>query len=424
MNNKRVLICSVSAWNQRSGADTFSTLMDGYGADKVANIYIREELPDSKVCNHYFRISENAVLKSIFRSNTKTGKQVSPGGEHDENKQNEMVTKERYQYFSKHRRAIFLWARELVWKIGKWKTKELDSFIESFDPEVVFFPMEGYIHLNRISRYVIKKTGAKGIGYFWDDNFTFKTSKKLSTRVLRIFKRREIKKCVRCCTDFFAISPKTKEEADAAFKINCKILTKPVKCESEFKPYPVSEPIKMLYTGKLIIGRFETIQLIGKALDEINKDGNKVELDVYTTTVLPEEKTCVLSRHVHLLGAIPQSEVHKKQKEADVLLFAEAIGGPSALSARLSFSTKLTDYFGSGRCILAVGNIETAPMEYLKQEDAAFVADSYDDIVHTLQTMLADKGLILEYAKKGFDCGRRNHKKEKIQEILFNTLNQ
>ena len=52
------------------------------------------------------------------------------------------------------------------------------------------------------------------------------------------------------------------------------------------------------------------------------------------------------------------------------MLFAEAVDGEAAKISRLSFSTKLTDYFASGKCIFAVGNEDTAPMEYLKNEDA------------------------------------------------------
>jgi len=423
MENKKVLILSVPSWNKKSGSDTFSSLMEGYGADNVANIYIREDLPDSKVCNNYFRISENAVIKSIFKRNIKTGKQVFAECVVDDNIQNRTKTKERYRKYSKKRNIFFLLLREIFWKIGKWRSKELDDFIDDFSPDVVFFSMEGYIHLDRIARYVIKKTGAKGIGYFWDDNFTYKKSKRASFRFYRFFQRRELKKCVKLCTDFFAISPKTKKEADEVFNINCMLLTKPIESSGEFSDYKISSPIKMIYTGKLIIGRFDTIKIIGNALDEINADKTRIILDVYTTTELTSEEKNSLSSYVNVLGAIPQDEVFLKQKQADILLFAEAISGKSALTARLSFSTKLTDYFRSGKCILAVGNADTAPIEYLKQEDAAIVALDYEGIINAINTILKNEKVVLEYAKKAFRCGQNNHNKEKIQKLLFKTIN-
>lgn len=420
---KKVLILSVPSWNKKSGSDTFSSLMEGYGADNVANIYIRETLPDSPVCNNYFRISENAVLKSIVKRSLKTGKRVYREQQND-NEINERITEERYKKLSSKKNFVLSIARELVWKFGRWKTKELKAFIDEFKPDVVFFAMEGYIHLNRISRYAIKKSGAKGIGYFWDDNFTYKQSNKLGYKIYRYFQRKSIKKTVKLCSDFFAIAPKTKAEADKQFGIDCKILTKPIKNETvAFQPYTVNEPIKMLYTGKLIIGRFDTVKFIGEALNEINKNGVRAELDVYTTTHLSEEQLNSVGKYVNILGAIPQDEVKDKQERADILLFAEAVEGNSSKVARLSFSTKLTDYFSSGKCIFAVGNPETAPMEYLKTEDAAISASSKEEIISALSEIIGNKEIIYEYAKKAYDCGKRNHNSEKIKSLLFDTIN-
>ena len=422
MENKRVLILSVGCWNRKTGSDTFSSLMAGYGAEKVANIYIREDLPDSDVCSNYFRISENAVIKSLFKRGVKTGERVEATVS-EEISDNAAASAERYKKYSAKRSYLLLYARELIWKFGRWKTPELDKFIEEFKPETVFFSMEGYIHLDRIARYVIKKTGAKGVGYFWDDNFTYKQSKSFGHNFYRFFQRRELKKCVKACSEFFAITPKTKQEADEFFGIDCKILTKPIKTEGGFVSYEPKTPLKILYTGKLIIGRYDTVKVVGEALDRLNVDGVKAELDVYTTTELSAEQKETLSPFVHILGAIPQNEVAEKQNAADILLFAEAISGEASKIARLSFSTKITDYLRSGKCILAVGDLETAPMEYLRDEDAALVADNAEGIFESLSLLCENRELVLEYAKKAHDCGIRNHKKEDIQKLLFDTLN-
>ena len=180
----------------------------------------------------------------------------------------------------------------------------------------------------------------------------------------------------------------------------------------------------MLYTGKLAIDRDKTIRRIGEALDKINRDGVKIELDVYTTSHLSEEARKALSPHVHVKGAIPQSEVAQVQREADVLLFAEAIDGPHSRTARLSFSTKLTDYFRSGKCILAVGCSDVAPMEYLREEDAALVATDEAEIEAALRRLTETPEIIGAYAQKAFACGQRNHDKKEIQKRLFETLNR
>ena len=420
---KKVLICSVPSWNKKSGSDTFSSLIEGYGADNVANIYIRETLPDSEVCNNYFRISENLVLKSVLKRWIKTGQRVTRDSGSDENNKNVIASAQRYKKYSLKRNYLLLFAREIAWKLGVWKTKELDRFLDEFKPDVVFFAMEGYIHFNRICRYILKRTGAKGVGYFWDDNFTYKQSKKLGHSVYRYFQRRDLKKTAKLCSDFFAIAPKTKREADAFFGIDCQLLTKPVRILEPFNEYSLNTPLKMVYTGKLIIGRLDTVKIIGKALDLINADSVKVELDVYTTTFIDKNTIDNLSPHIHILGAIPQTEVPRVQREADILLFAEAVDGEAAKISRLSFSTKLTDYFASGKCIFAVGNEDTAPMEYLKNEDAAIVAYNKDEVVKGLTELICNPDLINRYAKKAYECGIRNHSEQNIKEKLFKILN-
>jgi len=421
---KRVLVCSVMCWNKKTGSDTFSTLMQGYETDNIANIYIREGHPDSDVCRNYYELSENAVIKSVLKRKTKTGKRIKTDGSNcEEGKENALATAERYKKHQKNRSYCKLFARELLWKLGKWKTKELDAFLEEFKPDVVFFAMEGYIHFARMNRYILKKTGAKGIGYFWDDNFSYKKSKKLGYKIFRFFQRRSLKKLAKRCTNFFAISPKTKKEADETFGINCEILTKPIDFANKpFEETILSTPLKMVYTGKLIIGRYDTIELIGKALDEINKDEVKIELDVYTMTEI--EDTEKLSKYVHLKGAVPQTEVAQIQKNADILLFAEATEGEHCQAARLSFSTKITDYLGSGKCIFAVGNKDVAPMEYLRDEDGAITAYDYDTVLASLNDIANNPELVKEYAKKAYDLGKRNHDKRIIQERLFGKFQE
>ena len=425
MENKKVLVCSIPCWNKKTGSDTFSTLLQGYDTDKIANLYIRDGVPDSPVCYNYFCISENAVIQSIFNRKMKTGKHlVTQDTDNTADVEQPTTVADRVKGRSGKRKYLLLFAREILWKLGCWKTKELDAFLDEFQPDTLFFAMEGYIHFNRINRYILKRTGAKGVGYFWDDNFTYQQSKALGYRIYRFFQRRDLKKTVKLCSDFFAIAPKTKKEADAFFGIDCKLLTKPIDFEaSRFEKKQLGSPLKMLYTGKLIIGRFDTVKLIGQVLDEINIDGCKAELDIYTTTVLDAEQSKGLSPYVHLRGAIPQTEVARVQQEADILLFAEAIDGADSKIARLSFSTKLTDYFRSGKCILAVGDIETAPMEYLKEEDAAFVACTKEEIKRALCTMIDHPEVIEKYAEKAYDCGKRKHDKKCIQELLFQVLN-
>ena len=226
------------------------------------------------------------------------------------------------------------------------------------------------------------------------------------------------------CQIVFALSPKMKEECDKEFGINSQLLTKPIFYQGEFKPYEVGRPIKMLYTGNLFVGRDKTMMVIADALREVNKDGIKVVLDIYTKSELSDkDKARIEIDGVCCLHKpIPQSEVFKLQEEADVLLFAESLDRKKNQGARLSFSTKITDYFRAGKCIWAVGSPTLGPIDYLQRMDAAIMGTDYETVVSSLKTIVGNPLIVREYAKNGFACGQKNHNGEDILAKLYSTI--
>lgn len=422
----RILICTIESWNSKVGANTFSELFSDYPSSQLANLYIREELPDSTCCSRYFQISEMRILRSVFQRECKTGQEVLPSNASSIEMASNL--QESQKIYNNNRKKRYFWklcARELLWYFSKWKTKELDDFLNDFKPDVAVFEMSSYIHFNRINRYIIQHSGAKSIGYFWDDNFTYQQAPtNLRHRFFRFFERKSLRKLASQVDAFWAITEKTKKEADAFFDIDCQVLTKPIDFSrgDKWQPYQPHSPIKMLYTGNLLIGRFDVIKVISKALDRINQDQTRVELDVYSASTLPEEELKQLGQHVHMRGTVSQSEVLTLQNQADVLLFVEAYEGAKAQIARLSFSTKLTDYFHSGKCIFAVGAKDVAPMEYLRAEHAAICASNEKEIQEALLQMVKEPGIVSDYGHRAFNCGYRNHSRELIQEKRDATI--
>ena len=111
-----------------------------------------------------------------------------------------------------------------------------------------------------------------------------------------------------------------------------------------------------------------------------------------------------------------------KQTEADILLFLEDIDGPDAHVARLSFSTKTTDYLSSGRAIFAVGCADTAPMQYFIENHAAVTATSDEEIIERLNELLYDTNVLKQYAEVARKIGIQNHSNEKILGIFNETV--
>lgn len=423
--SKNILITSIPCWNQESGSDTLSSLFKEFAPETLANIYIVSGSPDSMVCSRYFNIQEWQVVKSIIRRNITTGHEVFVTKKNDSssNQSKDFGAKSKVAI---KRRRIYLWIRELVWMFGRWNSRELNDFIEDFNPEILVFPIESYPYFNRINEYIIKTYKPKKvIGYLWDDNFTYKQRpKSLIYNFERFFLRRQVCRLVNLCTNVIAISPKMKKECDKEFGIKSTIITKPILNSLPFKPYSISSRINILYTGKLIIGRDQTLLTLVETLEKSGYKPDQIHVDVYTNTILPNvlKRRFGESPYCTIHSSVPQDEVLRMQQEADILLFLESLSDDN-LTARLSFSTKLTDYFAAGKCIWAIGNSDLGPIEYLRSENAGIVSCNINEISDALSQMINDKNCISDYARKSYDCGKRNHSYDIITKKLRALIN-
>lgn len=425
-NLPKVLVVSINAWKDNTGINTLIELFKYWDKEKLAQIYTKSAMPSTQICDRFFRISENAVLKSIFNRKVETGKQVYNEENISEQEQQAIVQEQQLYKKGRKKQSWFLAiARDIVWKVGKWKTNELNCFIDDFAPDVLFLPIYPTIYMGVIQNYILKKTGKPAVCYLADDNYTYKPlGRNLLAYVHRFFLRKVVKKVVKQCNQVFVIAPKQKEEYDRIFDINSIVLTKGI----DYFQYPyekpvLHQPIRMVYTGKLIIGRWKSLAAIAEALGDINKDKERMTLDIYTTDSLTKLQDQLLNRNgCSVRGAVSLREVEKIQKESDIVVFVESLDKEYKNVARLSFSTKITDYLKSGKCIFAIGDKEIAPIDYFNKFDSAITASSYNEINLRLEQLMNNQEMIFEYAQKAYECGIKNHEQRKMNELLIKTI--
>ena len=420
-NLPKVLVVSTNAWRDNTGINTLIEFFKCWDANKIAQIYTKSTLPCTSVCNKFFRISENAVMKSVINRRMVTGSTV-----HNDTQDNvSKAAAEEQALYSKGGalRKLLSYCRELVWSLGKWKTKALDSFIDDFDADVLFIPIYPTIYMGRIQKYIIKKTNKPVVSYLADDNYTYKSiSKNPFALIHRYVLRKYVKYIVGHSSKLMVIAPKQKEEYDRIFGVDSVVMTKGIDFES-FEEYEVNTPVKMVYTGKLIIGRWKSLSAIAEALGKINEDKTKIELDIYTTDTPNEKQSKLLNRNgCSVKGSLTLDQVHTVQKQADALVFVESLDKKYKDVARLSFSTKITDYLKSGKCIFAVGDKDIAPIDYFNKYDSAITASTYEQIEQRLRELADNKNIISEYAKKSYDCGVEHHDRKKMDLLLTKVI--
>ncbi len=234
-----------------------------------------------------------------------------------------------------------------------------------------------------------------------------------------------MRKIVGLADKMYVISPMQKDEYEKSFNNSMQILTKSGSFEHEFVPKTdYNYPLKILYTGNLSLGRWKSVSYISEALKQINSGRKLAELDIYSSTKLTSEQVSAVSdsENSFFRGEAPSDVIFKLQNECDILVFAEGFEEEYKNIVRLSFSTKLVDYFKSAKPIIAIGPRGISSVDYLAENDAAIICDSPEKVYETVEKSTVDFMLLNEYARKGFECGKRNHNALVMSSMLRNDL--
>lgn len=426
MNNlPKVLIVSRGVWDDAGTASTLSNIFQNYDSERLSQIYIETKKPNTRLCHTFFQISEFSLIKKIYKWKTKTGRRVDAS--YEENSSVAQKEASTMQYVRGHRSFAYNILRELLWHFNGWKTKELRSFIREEDPDVVWLTGSPLILMNRLSQYVVKQSGKPYCLYEMDDVYSYKNCGNNPFKyAYRFFLRRRVRKLMKGAGQVFVISPKMEKEFDALFGIDSIVLTKGIDfTDRPFLEVTTSSPVNMVYAGNLLYGRMSTMEKLASALDEINKSSKRVALNIYTGTPVPDsiKEKITSGGSVFFHQPVPYSKVEEVIRQSDVVLYTESFDEKKKNLARLSFSTKITDYLAGGKCVLAIGPADIAPMEYLRDNDAAITVTSERDIAEKLEYLLSP-GVIEQYSKKAYDCGKKNHDKCVIDNMVFSKMKE
>ncbi len=155
----KILSISIATWDQNSGNHTETDLFKYWSPERLAQIYTRSDLPNTPVCNRFFRISENQIIKSVYKRNP-VGERVQNTTEVVSETEKRAIEAERKLYAKAHKKKSWFMTimREIIWGLGRWKTKALDTFIEEENPDVYFVPIYPVVFMGKLQLHNFKET--------------------------------------------------------------------------------------------------------------------------------------------------------------------------------------------------------------------------------------------------------------------------
>lgn len=423
----RVLLITDEIWNDRVfGNNVLGNWFNDMPRVEFAQIGCLPGKPLNRMCTRYFQLTDSMMVKSII--GPRAGRSFNISIEemlNDPQTISYISSSSFYSFMKKISGTPVRLLRELVWSIGRYNKVALQKFIDAFNPDIVFCPRLSTWKLMRLEKIVAKMTNAPFVGFTADDEASFREySFSPLYWINRYFFHGAFANHIGLFKHYFTFSEDQCKEYATEYGIPTSTLYKSGLFGSSFTPKEVGKPIRLVYAGRLYCNRWKSLAEIGKALKAINQDEVKMILDIYTMDTLNHQQRKALSEdaYIYLKGSVTASELNNIYRNADIALHVESFDRANRLRTRVSFSTKIIDLMASSCAIMAVCWNEHAGYKYLNDNDAAFCIDSYDKILPQLKNIIAQPGLIPLYAKKAYECGVRNHSRNKIQAQLLNKF--
>lgn len=423
----KVLVISLQAWrNDNATGNSYTNIFSGMDKLEISHLYCQGQKPNVHVAKRFYQISDKAIIRSLFDSKIKAGKEI----DFSEDEKDEKSISKSFDIMKSLHWQIFYWGRDLAWKFGNWKNDNLNVFLDSVKPDIIFVNLAEYANVNNIACYVQHYTNAVMVPYVWDDVYTLKQfSLSPFFWLNRFISRKRIKNVIKQSKYLFTITKEQQDEYGKIFNIPTGLLYKGHDFNNiEIKAKEAKIPYQIVYMGQVGQGRWKTLKKLGNEIAKLNKNGLKVQLKIYTITSLTPNirKSLTIGESCRLMDYVEQEKVNEVLEGADILLHVEPMNLSGRLYYRLSFSTKIVDYFKQQRCIVAVGN-ETATIKYLRRNDAAIVAHDEKDAIEQIKSICGTPKILDEYANKAFECGKKNHQIEvirrRVYEIFWRLLN-
>lgn len=405
----RVLTLMNSAWDMSSGiCATFEDFLSEIPGVEGACIECGCGVPRSGVIKRHFQISELTLVNNL------KNKKIPTGYEADEKNASvrDEGQKRLFDFARRVRLQIFLWARDIIWKMGRWDGGGLSDFVSDFAPDIFFAPVFSLNYLCDVTRRVSEISGCPLALYIGDDVYT---NKKLSFSPLfwldhLLFKRRKIRALVKKASLIYVASDAQKAEYERIFKKECKVVIRRADFSGEPELKKPGKTLELLYAGNVYADRYRTIGALSRALERLarEKGEDAAHLTVYTATPLSERMRRIMSgEKTAICGAVSRERVAAAQREADILVCAESLWPKGALAVRHSVSTKTTDLLASGRCIFAAGRRGVAQLAFFERDGAAVTAYGEEQIYMKIKELSDNKELLALYAKRAYECGRK-----------------
>lgn len=423
----KVLFISHNAFSKTlNNGKTFSSLFSGWPKDKIAQLYFHNEHPDFDVCENYFIITDEQILK---RKKIEVGQIITRGNVVNVKKTQSPL----HSYVRKKPMSIFTMLRDIIWDSKKWDNLRFQKWVENFSPDIIFFVGGGSKFSYKITKKIADKYGIPVLLYYTDDYITMGPSLDVFGWINQIRLRLYLKKFMPVVKKIFVIGEDMKHEYSLRFKKDCIPIMNSVnisgfeKIDRYINLSKVKNSINIAYFGGLHLNRWVTLEKLGIAMRNLYEN-NAIQFRLFVyTNQKPDTEIYTKINYppfIQYMGSVDQNEIINEMNKYDILIHAESFERKMTYKTRLSISTKIPEYLATGKPILGVGPSTLSSIKYLKSSTDSFILEdlSESSINDILIDIYRSKENFASIGKKNIIFAKKNHSIEKERSKVKNVI--
>lgn len=387
----KILVLSHNCFSEFSAnGRTLSTFFRFWDKSKVAQLYVNNELPNSNVCDSFYRITDKDILNSIVKP-TQVGSPLKNSSSVDVSnpKKRKESLIEKLRDLKNIFPSILYMFRNLLWMSKKWDTIKLNNWIDDFQPNLILLQPGDYSFIYKMARVIAKRKNIHLVVYNSEDYY-LKDKFSISPffHIQRYFYKKEVRKTYNASDLIIYSNDLLEENLHKYFQGKSAVIL----TSSEIQAAPSNkenDTLRLIYAGNLGHERWKSLLIIAK---EAKKIDNKLVIDVYSGFMPKQaESSFTLRNGISFKGVVAYDEVLKIINSSDIVIHTEGFSNFTKWDIRHGFSTKIADLLSSGKCFLMFGPKEIACVDYLVSNQAAWVAHSEAELSEVLNKIVVSK---------------------------------
>ncbi len=428
MEMPRILVISHTPFRSSdSMGSTLGAYFTDYDPENMAQFYIKPINPNMNVCQNYFCVTDDEILKKLINPFKRPIGRAFRLGENAFLESNKAAATGVAGNMAGAHRAVGLIIRNVIWGTGVWNNKKFKNWVKSFDPQIILVQPGDFTYIIKLATKLSKKLEVPLMIHQSEAYYLKRTLE--TTLLYKLYYRgfrKQFEKMMKRAKHCVYLCDALKRDYDAVFSTPSSVIMKPTALvpEKEQKPFD-PQNIRFVYAGNLglAVGRSTPLLRMGKALKSLGQ-----KIDVYTPSTGKHLSELTEENGIIMHAAVPYSELQEIIRQSDFLVHIESDDEWHKADLKYAFSTKIADMLASGRCAVVYGPAENAGIAYLRDNGLALVVENEAALWSSISGLLENADMREGFVRRALYQAEKHHNPKgnalAMNEIIVNVWRQ